>query len=84
MQIICFQCYLEVVPMTVYDQIRKGIDRNILGCMDVMHITVYEEYKTAEPLFHYIDKGAFITIKETAVATSAVIHMFSSQTRDHI
>lgn len=59
----------EIVPMTMYYQIRKGVDSNIFGCVDVMHITVNEENKTTEQLLHYFVKGTFITIEETAVAT---------------
>lgn len=64
--------------MTMYYQIRKGVDSNIFGCVDVMHITVNEENKTTEQLLHYFVKGTFITIEETAVATCAVIHVSSS------
>ena len=75
---IGFECDFEVVPMTMYYQIRKGVDSNIFGCVDVMHITVNEENKTTEQLLHYFVKGTFITIEETAVATCAVIHVSSS------
>ena len=75
---IGFECDFEIVPMTMYYQIRKGVDSNIFGCVDVMHITVNEENKTTEQLLHYFVKGTFITIEETAVATCAVIHVSSS------
>ena len=43
-----------------------------------MHKTVNEEYEVVEILLHDCVKGTFITIKETAVATCAVIHVFPS------
>lgn len=54
--------------MFMNNKIRKCINCNILGSVNVVHITVNEEYKFAKQLLHNIIKSAFITIKETAVA----------------
>jgi hypothetical protein len=43
-----------------------------------MHKAINEENKSAKQFSHDVPKGTFITIKETAVATCAVIHVFPS------
>ena len=64
--------------MLMDHQIREGIDCNILGCVYIVHKAINKENKSAKQFFHDVSKGTFITIKETAVVTCAVVHIGSS------
>ena len=64
--------------MFMYDELGKNINGNVLCGVNILYISMDEEYKTVMIFLHNLSEGTFITIKETAVATCTVIHKFLS------
>ena len=58
----------------MHDQLRKDVYCKVLGGVYVIYIPIDEKNKTVKKLLHNFIKGAFVTVKKTAVATGAVIH----------
>ena len=59
--------------MFVDEQEHKTVCRNVLRRVKIVQIAVDEENKSVTVFVHYFNKGVFVPVQKTAVATSAVI-----------